>query len=123
MILLDHSSLDAVIADLNRYCLLDFCFRLRGTRSGKFGPPWKLFEVETAGQAVCLSVTRHLSGLFKSPPDHLPLNLKYICRPSSEFRLKDGAAVQIWAEPPPSSASVDGAQRRRLHENLQGMFA
>lgn len=119
-VILDHSSLDAVVADLNRYRLLDSRFCFRGVESRVFGLPWELFEVETDGQTVCLLVT-----------GHRPLNLKYmggiigqppLYPPTNEFRLKDGAAVQIWVESPPSSASVDGAQRR-LHENLRGVFA
>lgn len=124
--ILDHSSLDAVVADLNHYRLLDSSFRFRELGEGKFGIPWKLFSVDTDGQTVCL--------LPESPPGHLPFvsfDLKFIgggigqsppYPPTGKFRTEKGTAVQIWAEPPPS-ASADAAQRRRLHENLRGMFA
>ena len=116
-VILDHSSLDAVVADLNRYRLLDSRFYFRGVNR-VFGKAWELFEVETDGQTVCLLVT----GYHQPDSAHRPLNLKYMGG-TNEFGLESGAAVQIWVESPLSSASVDGAQRQRLHENLRGVFA
>lgn len=113
---LDHASLDALVADLERNRATVLCFEFMGySMASRF---WRFVSADLSGDMMKLHIA-YIDGQL------------VVERGEWEFRLHDGWLVPDGMKPSfglrihadAGSSSVDGSLRKRIDDNLQRVFS
>ena len=123
--LLNHSTLDGLLADLDLW--RDSFLRFRKVKTRVFGSPWKFRKcgrITAANKRPELQ----LELLEQTASGRLlrTLRLRFM-DDLGELWDDEGTALQVWAEIssslPAAGGTADISQRRKLDENLRGAFS
>ena len=123
--LLNHSTIDGLLADLDLW--RDSFLRFRKVKTGVFGFPWKFRK---CGRIT--AANKHpelwLELLEQTASGRLlhALRLRFM-DDLGELWDDEGIALQVWVEMssslPATGGTADISQRRKLDENLRGAFS
>lgn len=123
--LLNHSTLDGLLADLDLW--RGSFLRFRKVKTGVFGSPWRLQKGERIIAArKCPKLQLELLEQTASGRLLRTLQLRFM-GDLEELWDDEGIALQVWAEMssslPSAGGTADISQRRKLNENLRGVFS